>query len=145
MESNPRDDDPLHAPIDAPDWVYDLLEIVAGSMESLSGTSPLGFMYREEAGFWEIAVYPTPVELVGGAEDGEIVAPGFSLDLEGLRGEFERVDAISWHSLGYPNGEGPHVVIEGTYQGHEVFLQILAYAPEDEEPGMKLDTTRRNP
>ncbi len=55
------------------------------------------------------------------------------------------MDGVSWHSLGYPSGEGPHVVIEGIYQGHEVFLQILAYAPEDEEPGMKLDTTRRNP
>jgi hypothetical protein len=27
------------------------------------------------------------------------------------------------------------------YQGHEVFLQILAHAPEDEEPGLKVDTS----
>ena len=30
--------------------------------------------------------------------------------------------------------------IDGVYQGHEVFVQVLAYAPDDEEPGMKLDT-----
>ncbi len=57
----------------------------------------------------------------------------------------ETVDAVAWQSLGFPSGEGPHVSIEGVYQGHEVFVQVLAYAPEDEEPGMKLDTTRGNP
>ncbi len=128
---------------DAPDWAYDLLEIVAGNMESLSGPNPVGFLYREEAGFWDIAIYPKSVEVVGGPEDGEILAPGFSLDLEGLRAEFERVDGVSWQSLGYPSGEGPHVSIEGTYRGHELFLQVLAYAPEDTEPGMKVDRTRR--
>lgn len=128
---------------DAPDWMYDLLEVVAGSMESLSGPNPVGFMYGEEAGFWDIAIYPKSVEVVGGREDGEILAPGFSLDLEGLRAEFERVDGVSWQSLGSPGGEGPHVSIEGAFRGHEVFLQVLAYAPDDTEPGMKLDRTRR--
>ena len=104
------------------------------------GPGPLGFFYQEEDGYWELVIYPKPVELVGGAEDGEIVAPGFSLDLEELRAEFEQIAACSWQSLGYPDGEGPHVSIEGVYQGHEVFVQVLAYAPEDEEPGMKLDT-----
>jgi len=42
--------------------------------------------------------------------------------------------------LSYPHGEGPHVSIEGVYQRHEVLVQVLAYAPEDEEPGMKLHT-----
>jgi len=114
-------------------------------MESLSGPDPVGFLYREEAGFWDIAIYPKSVEVVGGPEDGEILAPGFSLDLEGLRAEFERVDGISWKSLGWPGGEGPHVSIEGAFRGHQVFLQVLAYAPEDEEPGSKLDRIRQSP
>jgi hypothetical protein len=111
-------------------------------MESLSGPGPLGFLYREEEGFWQITIYPKPVELVGGADEGEIVALAFSLDLEAMRAEFERVDAVSWHSLGYLNGEGSHVSIEGVYRGHAVFVQVLAYAPEGKEPGTKLDTTR---
>jgi hypothetical protein len=123
--------------------LYTLVETVAGNMTTFSGPGPLGFLYQEEEGVWEIVIYPKPVELIGGADDGDIVVPGFSLDLEDLRGEFERVDAVSWQSLGYPNSEDPHVSIEGVYQGHEVFVQVLAYAPEDEEPGMKLDTRRR--
>ena len=44
----------------------------------------------------------------------------------------------------YPNEDGPHVAIEGVYQGHEVFLQVLAYPPDNEEPGMKINTQRRD-
>jgi hypothetical protein len=45
-------------------------------------------------------------------------------------------------SLGHRYDEGPRLVIEGVCEGREVFLQVLAYAPEDEEPGMKLDLRR---
>jgi len=104
---------------------------------------PLGLRYWEEEGFWEIWVYPTPVELVGGAHDGEVVVPGFRLDLEQLRQEFESVAEFGWNSLGLNWPEGPHVYVEGVFQGHEVYLQVLAYAPEDEAPGLKLDATHR--
>ena len=36
-------------------------------MTADSLTGPLGYRYGEEEGFWEVNVYPTPVELVGGA------------------------------------------------------------------------------
>ena len=32
-------------------------------------------------------------------------------------------------------------VIEGVYQGHDVYLTVLSEAPADEEPSLKLDTT----
>ncbi len=133
----------FHGPEDAEAWLDELVEAVAGCMEAGSPMGPLGIRYGEEDGMWLIDLYPTPVELVGGAVDGEVVAPGFSLDIEQLRGLFDRIDAVAWQSLGFPAGEGPHISVEGVYQGHEVFIQVLAYAPEGEEPGMKLDTTRR--
>ena len=92
----------------------------------------------------ERSTYPTPVELVGGAVDGEVVAPGFTLDVEELRAAFDRIEALVWHSLGFPHDEGPRLVVEGVLQGRKVFLQVLAYAPEDEEPGMRLDTSPSN-
>jgi hypothetical protein len=36
---------------------------------------------------------------------------------------------------------GQHISIEGTYQGHLVWLRVLAEAPDDEEPGLTLDTS----
>jgi hypothetical protein len=97
----------------------------------------------EEEGCWEIWVYPTPVELVGGRHDGEVVAPGFSLDLEQLRDEFDSIAALGWNSLGLNLPQGPHVYVEGVFQGREVYLQVLAYAPEDEEPGLKIDASQK--
>jgi len=89
----------------------------------------------------EIAVYSTPGEVVGGAEDGAIIIPGFSLDVQELISAFEEVVDLHWRSqsFGPRDNLGPHVSIEGVYQGHGVWLQVLAEAPEDEEPGFKVD------
>ena len=108
-------------------------------------TGPLGVRYSEEEGIWVVLVYLSPVELIGGAHDGEIVAPGFFLDLEGLRSLFDRVNDFTWRGFGFTSDDGPHVSIEGIYQGHEVFLQVQAYAPEDEDPGAKAGTSRLAP
>ncbi len=122
-------------------WLQRLAETVAGCMTADSPMGPLGYRYGEDEDCWAVDIYPTPVELVGGAMDGEVVAPGVSLDVEELRSAFERIDALAWHSLGFPSDEGPRFVVEGMYRGCNVLLQVLAYAPDDEEVGMKLSTT----
>lgn len=125
------------------DWLDLLLDAVTSCIEADSPMGPLGFRTWEEEGFWEVRIFPTPVELVGGAHDGEVVVTGFRLDLEQLRQEFASVVAFGWNALGLTWPEGPHIYLEGVFQGREVFLQVLAYAPEGEEPGLKLDATRR--
>ena len=121
-------------------WLHSLVNDVAGCITADSPMGPLGYRWGEEEGFWEIDIYLTPVELVGGAVDGEIVAPDYSLDLEERRSLFDQVDSFQWQALGLSYPDGSHVSIEGTYHGHDVFLQVLAYAPAGEAPGMKLDT-----
>jgi hypothetical protein len=139
----------FHGPEDEDDdseddaWLDELLEALVGCVQADSPMGPLGLRYWEEEGFWEVWVYPTPVELVGGRHDGEIVVPGFSIDLEQLRELFESVVAFGWNALGLNWPEGPHIYIEGVFQGREIWLQVLAYAPNDEEPGLKVDATRR--
>ena len=124
-------------------WLDDLLDAVSACVEAQSPMGPLGLRYHEEDGFWDVTVHPTPVELVGGRHDGEVVAPDFTLDLEQLRAAFDAVVAFGWNALGLNDPEGPYVYVEGVFDGREVYLQVLAYAPEDEEPGLKLDATRR--
>ncbi len=126
-----------------PAWLDELLEAVASCVEPDSPMGPLGLRYWEEDGFWEVWIYPTPVELVGGAQDGAVVLPGFTLNLVDFQAAFEEVVACVWDALGLDFPEGPHVAVEGRFQGHEVYLQVLARPPEDEEPGLKVDTTRR--
>jgi hypothetical protein len=130
---------------EVPAWLNALFDLVAGNMEAVSAMGSLACRYGEDDGFWEVTLYPTPVELVGGAVDGEVVAPGFLLDLAGLRSAFDRVDEFLWDSLGVVGDEGPYVVIEGQFRGREVYLQILTYAPAGEEPGIQLDCSKRNP
>ena len=69
-----------------------------------------------------------------------MVAPGFAVDLEGLRAGFDCIVESRWNTLGLVPGEGPYLAIEGKFQGHELFLRILAYAPDDEEPSIKVDS-----
>ena len=124
-------------------WLQELVEAVASCMEAHSAMGGMGWRYHEDDELAELVVYATPVELVGGKHDGAIVIPGFSLDVQALQDVFERVTELQWNAqgLGPDDDDGPHISIEGTYQGHHVWLRVLAEAPEDEEPGLKLDTS----
>lgn len=122
-------------------WLDMLLTAVSACVEAASPMGPLGLRYHEEDGFWDITIHPTPVELVGGRHDGERVSAGFSLDLEQLRSIFDSILDFGWQALGLNSTEGPSVWVEGVYLGREVFVQVLAYPPEDEEPSLKIETS----
>ena len=126
-----------------PAWLTELMEGVAGCMEAHSPMGALGWRYHADEELVELVVYPTPVELVGGAHDGTIVLPGFSLDVLALQAVFEGGTALHWHAqdCGPDDADGPPLSLEGTYQGHPVWLRVLAAAPDDEEPGLELDTS----
>ena len=126
----------------APLWLEDLVRTAAECMAADSPIGPLGYRYREDEGLWEVWVYPMPVELLGGAVDGKVVAPGYSLDLRRLPAALDRVDDFGFSACAFPGSEGPHVWIEGIFHGHAVLVEVLARAPEDEEPGMKVDVNR---
>jgi len=126
---------------EAPQWLTSLVDAVGNCMEPHSAPGPLAYRGHQEGDFWEIVVYFTAGEVMGGAEDGAVIVPGFSLHVQELISVFEEVKDICWcsHSFGPHDTWGAHVSIEGVYEGHEVWLQILAEAPEDEEPGFKVD------
>jgi len=121
------------------DWLNTLLNELGDCIDADSPMGPLGLRYHEDDGYWEVWVYPTPVELVGGRHDGEVVVPGFMLDLEQVREAFDSVSGFHWNAIGLNDPAGPHVTIEGVFQGREVSLHVLAYAPDGEEPGLKFD------
>jgi hypothetical protein len=124
----------------APAWMENLVEVISECVEAQSPMGPLGYRYLAQGDPCELLIYPTPVELVGGAEDGAVVIPGFSLDLHVLLAHFDQVEACQWspHGLGPYDPDGPCVSIEGLYQGHDVWLRVLAEPPEEEEPGLRL-------
>ena len=130
---------------EAPAWMESLIDLVGGCMDAHSGLGPLAFRWRQEEDQWDIMVYPTRGELIGGADDGALVSPGFSFDVQELTTAFEELVDVRWQAqaLGPHDQEGQHLSIEGVYDGHQVYLQVLSDAPEDEEPGFKVDLTKR--
>jgi hypothetical protein len=115
-------------------WLDVLVDEVGACITANDVVGSLGCRYGVEDGFVHVLVYPTPVELVGGATDGAVVDADFSLDLEQLRKLFDQVADFGWRALGHHDPGGPHVWVEGVYRGRETLVQIMAVAPDDEEP-----------
>ncbi len=124
---------------ETPAWMEALAHAVAASMTAYSPIGPLGLRYRRQQGLFDILVYPLPLEMLGGAHDGGLAAPNFSLALPELLSAFSRVDAVHWNAHGVGDDDGPCVSIEGLYQGHQIWLRVLACAPADVEPGLKVN------
>jgi hypothetical protein len=127
----------------SPDWLEELVATVGDCLMAHSLMGPLGWYAYEEDGMTELVIYPKTVIFVGGALDGELGVPGFSFDVQTVLKAFEQVDAVQWNSqgMGPHDEEGAHLSIEGIYQGHEVWVRVLAEPPEDEEPGLEIDTS----
>ena len=121
-----------------PEWVDSLSNVVSNCMEAHSLVGSLRFRYYEEG---ELIFYPAPIELLGGEDDGTIVSTGFSLDVKELISSFDQVDSIRWcaQACSPYDAEGANISIEGMYQGHSVWVRVLAYPPDDELPELQLD------
>jgi hypothetical protein len=123
-------------------WTQALVNEVSACLEVISPMGPMGYRYHVEDDLVAIKVYPTPVELVGGPDDGGRVDPDFHIDLGELSDVFDDVLHMGWNALGMNDEEGPHISVEGKFRGQDVYLQLLARAPDDEEPGLKLNVTQ---
>lgn len=128
---------------DLPDWLDALVDTVAASMTPHGPIGPLGLRYREDEQRWDIMIYPLPLEMIGGAHDGGLVAPNYSLHLPSLLSALSHVDNIGWEALGAGEEDPPCLSIEGTYQHRRIWLRLLAYAPSDVGPGLKVDANER--
>jgi hypothetical protein len=124
---------------DVPAWLDALLEVVVGAVEA-QAPSRVGLRFRQADAVWEVVVYLLPIELVGGAHDGEVVIPVFSVKLERLRSAFTRMDELTWEA--HPEKDGPSIFLEGQFADRQVRLRILAFAPPDEQPATKIDVNR---
>jgi hypothetical protein len=125
-------------PTDDAEWLDSILDEVTGCVSAESPMTNLSLLYREEEGFWEVDIFPEAVELVGGPNDGAVLNPLFSLDLEVLRSTFEKVVDFGWNAFGPHEGDGPFIWLEGLHQGRTVFLRILAEDPRDDAPRAKV-------
>ena len=111
-------------------WVEKLLDQLDGSIEWQSlGT--LAWRYSEEEGWLLIA--PSPLEIVGGAEDGESVFPFYSLHISILIEIFDELPTMLWDSM------RNELSIEGKIDGSDAWITFCREPFEDDEPQDILD------
>lgn len=130
----------------APEWVNALTDAVTPHLIAAGPPSPVGAHLQEGGGTepCEVSLFYGGTEILGGARDGERTDLPFWLDLAGLTREFDRVERLSWQAvrLGPNDDLGPHVAIEGTFEGRPVRVRVLAASPAAFGPARSADTLR---
>ncbi|HEX4131687.1 MAG TPA: hypothetical protein VHZ24_16745 [Pirellulales bacterium] len=90
-----------------------------------------GIRFSEDEGWLQIA--PCPLEVVGGADDGESVYPFYSLHVANLIEVFDAVPQMLWTTI---DGQ---FSLEGKIDGDDAWITFHQAPFEDEEPRDVLD------
>lgn len=115
-----------------PDWLALLADQVATVVVAVDLLAPLACHYCQDGDLWELTLFASPTEIVGGSQDGRVCPSRFHLDVKGLLELFDEVDSAYWQAqgLGREDEVGPHFGIEGSYDGHRVWLRLPALPPK---------------
>lgn len=118
--------------------VQELYDHVRQCVGSRAPMGPLACRWSTDYGFVDLQIFPTPIELVGGPQDGAVIDPDVDFDLLGIMEAFDRIDGIGW-TLDGEDREYHYVCFRGGYRGYDVWVTIFAGAPAGEKPTMKSD------
>ena len=119
-------------PVSPPGWLKELADSAALLMMPADVIAPIGCHYCRAEGAWEISLFPSSTQIVGGGRDGETRRSRFTLDIKALTSLFAAISSASWqaHALATDDEIGPHLAIEGKYGEEDVLLRILAFPPK---------------
>lgn len=114
-----------------PPWLQSLADQVTLQMKAVEHLAPLGCHVFRSPEQWEVTIFASATEIIGGPKDGRHKPSRFFLDVQGLIALFDRVDCVAWQAqgLGPDDDVGPHLSLEGIYQGEPVWLRIPSLAP----------------
>jgi hypothetical protein len=131
----------------SPAWLPKLADAVIAHMRAVDILSPVGchHFYDEAEQQWEITLFASRTEVVGGEYDGRWTFSKFGLDVLGLMKIFSKIDSCHWqaHSFGADDELGAHISIVGEFAGQRLWLRVLASAPERFESGRIADTAQQ--
>ena len=120
-----------------PEWLTELTNGVCSALYAAEEMPPIGCHVAKSGETWEISLFISPTEIVGGEHDGERLSCLFFLDLLELMHLFDVVESVNWqpHELNENDELRNHVSVTGYYHGHSIWLRVLADSPERFEPG----------
>lgn len=123
--------------VEPPAWLAQLANQVVACILPADTLSPVGCHYCEVDDGWEVTLFASRTEIVGGHLDGTTFASAFALDLVPLQELFDPLHEHYWQALSMAADDelGPHIGIVGDHLGHRVAVRILAAAPDRFESG----------
>jgi hypothetical protein len=124
-----------------------VLSSLAKNVEPIGILGPLGYRWLEPGApfnldnAWLLVVSPTPNEISGGPEDGQLMCPGFKLNIHEILKIFQDVEGLAWRSPSVYTGEldGPEICIRGRVLDQLVQVRIFSIPPEDEKPSLLIN------
>jgi hypothetical protein len=98
---------------------------------------------KDDHAYHRVQLYPAPVEVVGGARDGERTHPGFEVEVHEILRLFVPVFSIGFMARS-PDEHGdvpanPYLLIVGHVYGSPVVLSIHQFPPVDAPAGLYVD------
>lgn len=124
---------------EVPAWLKQLADQVASHIFAVDILAPLGCHYYHNLARdqWEVTLFVSRSETIGGPRDGQETSSRFTMDLCGLQQEFHSLENFFWQPL--PLGEddqlGAHLSVEGTVEGRNIWLRVLSQPPREFEAG----------
>lgn len=125
---------------DPPSWLRGFGNAIAAQFLPPLDYPPVGCHFCEVAGVWEIALFVSDTEVVGGAEDGVRKPMPVVIDLFQIAKLFQTVTNFTWQTFAVDDDDdlGCHVTIEGLYDHRQIRLRLLSKSPASIEPGASL-------
>ncbi len=129
-----------------PQWIKRLAGLVTDAFHSDDVLAPIGCHFHcpdEELSQpqWEVTLFVSHTEFFGGALDGQRAVSRYMLDLKKVMTAFDAVESFYWQaqSMAEDDQVGPHIGLEGDFEGNSVWLRIASEPPAQFEPGRTVD------
>ena len=126
-----------------PVWLKETANRIATHIHGADALAPIGCHYYHDdlCDLWEVTLFVSLTETLGGELDGKLTQSRFSVELLGWDRVLTEVHRLAWQavSMGEDDDLGPHLSVEGRVGEHKIWLRILADPPKQFQAGRIAD------
>jgi hypothetical protein len=122
-----------------PSWLRWFVNDASRGILDHGSTAPVGchFFHDTELDLWEVTLFVSRTEVVGGPQDGSVISNGVQVDIGVVLQSFDSLPECYWQSEAIHSDDqlGNHLSLEGVARGQRVWLRIVHEAPAWTGPG----------
>ena len=122
-----------------PAWLRWLSNDAARGIVADDSHAPIGchFYQNPENQEWEVSIFVSATEVVGGPMDGKRLPLQLQLNIVHVMNLFDETPTVFWQSdpIAEDDELAQHISFEGKARGHRLWLRILKESPEGTGPG----------